>query len=148
MRISDWSSDVCSSDLIAWVVAAAILVGVAGATFDIVIDAYRIEILEPRQLGTGSGMSQYGWRIGAAGAGALAPVVAARWGWEAAYMTCAVFALPAMLTALVLGEPARRQVVAAKRGVAEMLNAAAGPFAEVFWGSGAFLVLAFILGRS
>ena len=43
---------------------AAVLVGFAGATFDIVIDAYRIELLEPRQLGVGSGMSQYGWRIG------------------------------------------------------------------------------------
>src|SRR6185436_9399050 len=36
---------------------AAVLVGVAGATADIVIDAYRIEMLEPRQLGVGSGMS-------------------------------------------------------------------------------------------
>src|SRR5688572_30509612 len=33
---------------------AAILVAVAGATFDIVIDGYRIELLEPRQLGVGS----------------------------------------------------------------------------------------------
>ena len=57
---------------------AAVLVGIAGATFDIVIDAYRIETLEPRQLGVGSGMSQYGWRIGSAGAGALALVIAAR----------------------------------------------------------------------
>ncbi len=32
---------------------AAILVAVAGATYDIVIDAYRIESLEPRQLGVG-----------------------------------------------------------------------------------------------
>ena len=54
------------------VALAAVLVGVAGATFDIVIDAYRIELLEPRQLGVGSGMSQYGWRIGAAAAGAEA----------------------------------------------------------------------------
>lgn len=130
---------------IIWTATSAVLLGIAGATFDIVIDAYRIETLKPYQLGTGSGMSQYGWRIGAAGAGALALVVAARWGWEAAYMTCAVFALPAMLTALVLGEPARRQVVAAKRGVAEMWNAVAGPFAEFFRRSGAFLVLAFIL---
>ncbi len=53
------------------VAIAAITVGVAGATFDIIIDAYRIELLEPRQLGVGSGMSQYGWRIGAAAAGAL-----------------------------------------------------------------------------
>src|SRR5215213_8904277 len=37
------------------VVTAAILVGVAGASFDIVIDAYRIEVLQPRQLGVGSG---------------------------------------------------------------------------------------------
>jgi PAT family beta-lactamase induction signal transducer AmpG len=43
---------------------AAILVAVAGATYDIVIDAYRIESLEPRQLGVGTGMNQYGWRIG------------------------------------------------------------------------------------
>ena len=48
---------------------AAILVAVAGATYDIVIDAYRIESLEPRQLGVGSGMSQYGWRIGSVTAG-------------------------------------------------------------------------------
>src|SRR5678815_3542619 len=89
---------------IASVVTAAILVGVAGASFDIVIDAYRIEILEPRQLGVGSGMSQYGWRIGSAGAGALALVVAARSGWEAAYLACALLALPAMITALVFGE--------------------------------------------
>ena len=57
---------------------AAILVAVAGATYDIVIDAYRIESLEPRQLGVGSGMSQYGWRIGSVTAGALALVIAAR----------------------------------------------------------------------
>src|SRR5690348_14023673 len=73
---------------------AAILAAVAAATFDIVIDAYRIELLEPRQLGVGSGMSQYGWRIGSAGAGALALVVAARANWQAAYVVCAALALP------------------------------------------------------
>jgi PAT family beta-lactamase induction signal transducer AmpG len=59
-------------------VVAAVLVGIAGATYDIVIDAYRIETLKPHQLGTGSSMSQYGWRIGSAGAAALALVVAGR----------------------------------------------------------------------
>src|SRR3954452_14171972 len=71
------------------VALAALTLGVAGATFDIIIDAYRIELLEPRQLGVGSGMSQYGWRIGAAAAGALALVLAARFGWAAAYLACA-----------------------------------------------------------
>lgn len=130
---------------IVWTATSAVLLGLAGASFDIVIDAYRIETLKPYQLGTGSGMSQYGWRIGAAGAGALALVVAARIGWEAAYIACAVFALPAMLTALLLGEPERRKVVTQRRGMGETWQAIAGPFVEFFRRNGAWLVLLFIL---
>ncbi len=126
-------------------VTAAILVGIAGATFDIVIDAYRIEILEPRQLGVGSGMSQYGWRIGSAGAGAIALVVAARASWEAAYLACAALALPAMLTALIIGEPKRHREPAEKKGIARTGAAIWKPFVEFFQRSGAWLVLLFIL---
>jgi MFS transporter, PAT family, beta-lactamase induction signal transducer AmpG len=127
------------------VVTAAILVGIAGASFDIVIDAYRIEALEPRQLGVGSGMSQYGWRIGSAGAGALALVVAARYGWEAAYLACAALALPAMITALVFGEPERHRQVATKPGLGNAVAAVWKPFVEFFARKGAWLVLLFIL---
>ena len=132
-------------DAIGATVVAAVLVGIAGATFDIVIDAYRIETLKPYQLGTGSGMSQYGWRIGSAGAGALALYIAARNGWSAAYLACAAFALPAMITALVMGEPARRKIVAARRGLGEVWASIVGPFAEFFRRHGALLVLLFIL---
>jgi PAT family beta-lactamase induction signal transducer AmpG len=97
-------------------VIAAVLVGAAGATYDIVIDAYRIETLQPWQLGVGSGMSQYGWRIGAAGAAAVALVVAARYGWTAAYMACAAFALPAMITGLVVASRAPCRVNTAGTG--------------------------------
>jgi PAT family beta-lactamase induction signal transducer AmpG len=124
---------------------AAVLVGAAGATFDIVIDAYRIEILEPRQLGVGSGMSQYGWRIGSVAAGALALVLAARVGWEVAYLACAGFALPAMVTGLVKGEPERHRDPKARRGASEALRSIYGPFVEFFQRQGAFLVLLFIL---
>jgi PAT family beta-lactamase induction signal transducer AmpG len=126
-------------------VIAAVLVGAAGATFDIVIDAYRIETLKPYQLGTGSGMSQYGWRIGSAGAGALALVVAARSGWSAAYIACAALALPAVVTALVMGEPERHREPAARKGLGEVWASIVGPFAEFFRRSGALLVLLFIL---
>ena len=126
-------------------VTAAILVGIAGATFDIVIDAFRIEILEPRQLGVGSGMSQYGWRIGSAGAGALALVVAARADWHAAYLACAALALPAMLTALAVGEPKRHREPAEKKGISRTIAAIWKPFVEFFARKGAFLVLLFIL---
>jgi PAT family beta-lactamase induction signal transducer AmpG len=133
-----------SADLRATVIAA-VLVGIAGATYDIVIDAYRIETLRPDQLGVGSGMSQYGWRIGSAAAGALALVVADRMGWAAAYLACAAFALPAMLTGLIVGEPARHVVATGQRGLAAVWNSIAGPFVEFLRRSGAWLVLLFVL---
>jgi PAT family beta-lactamase induction signal transducer AmpG len=126
-------------------VTAAILVGVAGSTFDVVIDAYRIEILEPRQLGVGSGMSQYGWRIGSTAAASLALVVAARYGWTAAYLATAALALPAMLTGLVVGEPRRHREVSPRRGVGAAVAAVWAPFVQFFARPGAVVVLLFIL---
>ena len=130
---------------IAWVAIAAIMLGAAGATFDIIIDAYRIETLKPYQLGVGSGMSQYGWRIGAAGAGALALVVAARTDWSIAYMACSIFALPAMLTALILGEPPRHRPPAERTTIPQKVRAIADPFIEFLSRNGGLLVLLFIL---
>ena len=126
-------------------VVAAVLVGIAGATYDIVIDAYRIETLRPEQLGVGSGMSQYGWRIGSAAAGALALYVAARADWATAYIACAAFALPAMITGLVVGEPVRHVVTRGKRGLTTVWTSIVGPFTEFLRRYGAWLVLAFVL---
>src|SRR5918996_4311452 len=127
------------------VAIAAITVGAAGATFDIIIDAYRIELLEPRQLGAGSGMSQYGWRIGSAAAGALALVLAARIGWTAAYFACAAFALPAMLVGVVMGEPKRHREPAKPHGLVEAVVAYFSPLLEFLQRQGAVVVLAFVL---
>jgi MFS transporter, PAT family, beta-lactamase induction signal transducer AmpG len=124
---------------------AAILVAFAGATYDIVIDAYRIESLEPRQLGVGSGMSQYGWRIGSVTAGALALVIAARAGWQAAYIACAVFAVPAMLVGLLLGEPQRHREPTIRKGLGAIADSILAPLAEFFRRRGALLVLLFVL---
>lgn len=132
------------ADIVRFAVAA-VLVGAAGATFDIVIDAYRIELLEPHQLGAGSGMSQYGWRIGSAGAASIALVLAARYGWSVGYYVCALLALPAILVGLVLGEPARRVVTIAKRSAGDVFGSIWGPFAEFLQRRGAVLVLVFIL---
>jgi MFS transporter, PAT family, beta-lactamase induction signal transducer AmpG len=127
------------------VIAAALAVGIAGATFDIIIDAYRIELLEPRQLGVGSGMSQYGWRIGSAAAGALALVVAARYGWTTAYLACTVFALPAMLVGVVLGEPRRHREPDKARGLVEAVVVYFSPLTEFIRRQGALVVLLFVL---
>jgi MFS transporter, PAT family, beta-lactamase induction signal transducer AmpG len=127
------------------VAIAAIIVGIAGATFDIIIDAYRIELLEPRQLGAGSGMSQYGWRIGAAASGALALVLAQRLGWTAAYFACAAFALPAMLAGMVMGEPRRHREPAKSHGAIEAMVAYFSPLVEFLRREGALVVLLFVL---
>ena len=127
------------------VAVAAIVVGIAGATFDIIIDAYRIELLQPHQLGAGSGMSQYGWRIGAAASGALALVIAQRLGWPAAYIACAAFALPAMLAALAMGEPARHREPAKPHGALQAIIAYFSPLTEFLRREGAVVVLAFVL---
>ena len=127
------------------VVAAAILVGVLAATNDVIIDAYRIELLEPRQLGVGSGMNQYGWRIGSAGAASLALVIAARADWSMAYYTCALLALPAMIVGVVMGEPVRRRPPAPVPGVLQAIVAYFSPLTEFLKREGAVVVLLFVL---
>jgi PAT family beta-lactamase induction signal transducer AmpG len=132
------------------VVAAALTVAFLGATFDIVIDAYRIESLTPEQLGAGSGMSQYGWRLGSAGAGALALVVAERAGWPAAYAAAALFALPAVAAAILLGEPAAREAALAKEPAPRSLGERfattfVAPIADFVGRPAGVLILVFIL---
>ena len=126
-------------------VVAAILVGFAGATYDIVIDAYRIETLEPAQMGVGSGMTQYGWKIGSVLAGSLALVIAARSNWHVAYLACVAFAFPAMIVAVLRGEPQRRREPIRRRGLSELGASIVGPFTEFFRRHGAWIILAFIL---
>ena len=127
------------------VAISAVAVGVVGATLDIVIDAYRIELLESNQLGVGSGMSQYGWRIGAASAGAFALLTAQKYGWSTAYIASVIFVLPAILVGVFLGEPARNIGSDAPsgrfQGVLEYFN----PLLEFIRRQGAWLVLFFIL---
>ncbi len=126
-------------------VAAALAVAFSGATYDIVIDAMRIESLTPRQLGVGSGMAQYGWRIGSAGAGALVLFVATRAGWSVGYPSATLFALPALVAGWLVGEPAAHVEVVTRRGLAAVREAVIGPLADFARRDGAAVVLVFIL---
>jgi PAT family beta-lactamase induction signal transducer AmpG len=124
---------------------AAILVAIAGATYDIVIDAYRIETLEPSQLSLRSGRSQYRRRIGSEAVASLAHVLAARVGWHAAYIACALFALPGMAVGLILGEPPRRREAPARGNLIDVVHSIVGPVWEFLRRKGSLLVLLFIL---
>jgi PAT family beta-lactamase induction signal transducer AmpG len=126
-------------------VAAALAVAFSGATYDIVIDAVRIESLTPRQLGVGSGMAQYGWRIGSAGAGALVLFIASRAGWQVGYLSATLFALPALVAGVLVGEPAAHIEVVTRRGLAAFREAVLGPLIDFARRDGAAVVLVFIL---
>ena len=127
------------------VTISAVAVGVFGATLDIVIDAYRIELLKPSQLGVGSGMSQYGWRIGAASAGAFALLIAQEYGWSVAYIASVIFVLPAILVGVFLGEPARNCERVVPRGRFQGIFEYFSPLLEFIRRQGAWVVLFFIL---
>ena len=127
------------------VAISALAVGVFGATLDIVIDAYRIELLEPSQLGVGSGMSQYGWRIGAASAGAFALLMAQNYGWSVAYISSAIFVLPAVFVGVISGEPTRSIMRASTVSRFQGLFEYFSPLIEFVRRQGAWLVLFFIL---
>ncbi len=128
---------------------AALTVAFLGATFDIIIDAFRIDHLKPEQLGAGSGMANYGYRLGSAGAGALALVVAERAGWNAGYAAATIFAVPAVVAGLLLGEPARRTAALAAEPVMafgeRMRTAFIAPLADFLTRANAWLVLLFII---
>jgi PAT family beta-lactamase induction signal transducer AmpG len=127
------------------VVVGALLLGFAGATFDIVIDAYRIEVLEPRQLGVGSGMSQYGWRLGAFFAASIALFVAARSNWTIGYLACIPLAFSGPIASLFMGEPERHHEPKPVKGARALLDAFWGPLGDFLKREGALLVLLFVL---
>jgi PAT family beta-lactamase induction signal transducer AmpG len=83
----------------------AFLVAVASASQDIVIDAYRVEILEEKQQGAGAAVIVFGYRIGMLISGAGALFLAQYAGWFITYLSMAVLVCVGSLTVLLTGEP-------------------------------------------
>ena len=85
---------------------AAIFVAFFSATLDMIIDAYRVEILEHSQQGAGSSAHITGYRIGMliSGAGALALSTILSWYWI--YFLMAILSLCGVILAFLIAEPA------------------------------------------
>jgi MFS transporter, PAT family, beta-lactamase induction signal transducer AmpG len=83
----------------------AVLVAFLSASQDIVIDAWRVEILSKDQQGPGAAMITTGYRIGMLAAGAGALFIAAYAGWFAAYATMAALLGVGLLVFLLGPEP-------------------------------------------
>ncbi|MBI1954673.1 MAG: MFS transporter [Proteobacteria bacterium] len=83
----------------------AFCVAFLAATQDILIDAYRIETLNPHQNGIGAAMESVGFRFGMLTSGAGALYLAALYDWKTAYEIMAMLVLIAMPIILYLPEP-------------------------------------------
>ena len=84
---------------------AAVIVAFLSASQDIVIDAYRIELLRPDEQGAGAAATQWGYRFGMLASGAGALYAASFGGWRFAYAVMAALMGVGMLTVWLTPEP-------------------------------------------
>jgi len=112
-------------DSLALMGGLTLLTAFLAASQDIVIDAYRVEILEDWQQGAGAGMTQTGYRLGMMASGAGALFVADAYGWFIAYGAMAAALGLGMLMFLLNPEPTPRmsaQTVERERRAAAFLE--------------------------
>lgn len=121
-----------------------VVIGLLSATQDIAADAYRREILPDEELGLGSSVVQYGFRLamffgGGIGVWAVDP---ANLGisWNQLYIFMGLLMSVGIATTLLISEPASSRE-APHRGLRETII---DPFKEFLQRDGAILILAFV----
>jgi MFS transporter, PAT family, beta-lactamase induction signal transducer AmpG len=149
------------------VAMAALFVTFVSATQDVVIDAYRIDVLEPERYGAGSAAAIWGWHLGGTlvgGAGGL--YLAQVFGWNTAYLALAAAVSVGIVAILLAPEPAARpsrDTLAREERVSALIHragwlrgrlgdagawfyaAAVAPFADFMRRDGWLLILVFIV---
>lgn len=83
----------------------ALIVSCASASQDVVIDAYRVEILEKHQFGAGAAVSVAGYRIGMLASGAGALFLAENMNWVYAYTIMSLLMVIGIGAILISQEP-------------------------------------------
>ena len=126
-----------------WTIAyLATIVAFFSASQDIVLDAYRRELLIDNELGLGNAVHVNAYKIAGLITGSLSLILADHMAWSGVFMITALFMLPGILMTLFVKEPAL------KAGAPRTLRAAVvEPFKEFIGRNGlqsALLILAFI----
>jgi MFS transporter, PAT family, beta-lactamase induction signal transducer AmpG len=133
-------------------VLAAVVVAFLSASQDIVIDAYRIELLRPEEQGAGAAATQWGYRFGMLASGAGALYAASFGGWGFAYAAMAGLMLVGMATVWFTPEPGGvappERLPGATRAArieAWFRRAVVAPFLDMFARLGAAQLVALVL---
>jgi PAT family beta-lactamase induction signal transducer AmpG len=124
-----------------WLLAiSAFMVTFFSASQDIVVDAYRREDLSDKELGLGSSLYVYGYRIGMLLSGGGGMILADHMPFSGVYIIMAACMLPGILTTLLAHEP---EVTVGRPNT--LKEAVIEPLREYFSRHGALWMLAFIL---
>ena len=135
---------------LALVAGAALLIALASATHDIVLDAWRIEVAESDEdLDMMSALYQFGYRLAGLLTGALALVLAARIGWNYTYMLLAVGMLVATVGTFIAPVPPKRIEVtvtelAEQSGLSLNYRNIAVVAVGIAWAAGIYFVFEFM----
>jgi PAT family beta-lactamase induction signal transducer AmpG len=125
---------------IAWL---CLLIAFLSATQDIVLDAYRRQILPDQELGLGNSIHVNAYRIAVLVPGSLSLILADSLPWQSVFMVTAAFMLIGIVMTLSIAEPK-----ADARHPTTLNQAIVDPFKEFFSRQGiqqACLILAFLL---
>jgi MFS transporter, PAT family, beta-lactamase induction signal transducer AmpG len=110
------------------------------ASQDVVLDAYRREILPDEELGLGSSLYVTGYRLAMLVSGALALYLADLIPWKSVYLWLAAFMVPSILFTLI--SPSENKHIPIP---ANLKTAVIGPLKDFFSRPGAWIMLLFIL---
>jgi PAT family beta-lactamase induction signal transducer AmpG len=118
----------------------ALFVAFASASQDIVIDAYRTDILRETERGAGTAVYVMGYRIAMLVSGALALILSDRIGWRNTYLLMAVVMVVGMIGSLFGPEPDIQA-----KPPRSLREAVWGPLKDFFSRHGAVTILLFIV---
>ena len=130
-----------------WTALGAVAVAFLSASQDIVIDAYRVELLDEREQAAGAAATQVGYRFGMLASGAGALYLATFFGWQVTYAVMGALMGAGILTVLLTREPRRSETAAPPaEGLAAWLkDAVFAPFADFVTRPGWALILVFVV---
>ncbi|MCF6159028.1 MAG: MFS transporter [wastewater metagenome] len=124
-----------------WIVAfLALLVSFFSASQDVVVDAYRRELLRDEELGLGSSFAVNGYRIGMLISGAFALFLADQISWNFVYLLLAASLFIGIITTL-LGPDSEGHIIPPQ----SLHEAVIKPFTDYFRRRGAIEILAFLI---
>lgn len=123
----------------------ALCVSSLSATQDIIIDAYRIELLEESEQAAGAATVVFGYRLGMIASGAGALYLADQTSWSNTYLIMSSLVLIGTATMLLIGEPGKSQPLE-KRTLRQWIqDSVIKPFSDITTHQHWIMILAFII---